>query len=156
MNQKEATRNQKQATLTNAITYRTRWADMDPNGHMRHSAYADYAADQRLVLLAEWGYDIKEFARLRLGPILFREETTFLKEVHIGEEIRVDSRLRSVNDDGTRWSILHTIYKADGRVAATVAVDGAWLDLDRRKLTTPPVELAMAFRELPLYEAPVK
>ena len=142
--------------MTNAITYRTRWADMDPNGHMRHSAYADYAADQRLVLLAEWGYDIKEFARLRLGPILFREETTFLKEVHIGEEIWVDSRLRSVNDDGTRWSILHTIYKADGRVAATVAVDGAWLDLDRRKLTTPPAELAMAFRELPLYEAPVK
>ena len=76
--------------------------------------------------------------------------------MHIGEEIRVDSRLRSVNDDGTRWSILHTIYKADGRVAATVAVDGAWLDLDRRKLTTPPAELAMAFRELPLYEAPVK
>ena len=142
--------------MTNATTYRTRWADMDPNGHMRHSAYADYAADQRLILLAEWGYDIKQFARLRLGPILFREETTFLKEVYIGEEIRVDSRLRSVNEDGTRWSILHTIYKADGRVAATVVVDGAWLDLDRRKLTTPPAELATAFRELPLSEAPVR
>ena len=142
--------------MTNAITYRTRWADMDPNGHMRHSAYADYAADQRLVLLAEWGYDIKEFAKLRLGPILFREETVFLKEVHIGEEIRVDSRLRSVNDDGTRWSISHTIYTADGRVAATVAVDGAWLDLDRRKLAVPPAELASAFRALPLYVAPTK
>jgi acyl-CoA thioester hydrolase len=142
--------------MTNATTYRTRWADMDPNGHMRHSAYADYAADQRLVLLAEWGYDIKEFARLRLGPILFREETVFLKEVHIGEEIRVDSRLRSVNDDGTRWSIMHTIYKTDGRVAANVAVDGAWLDLDKRKLTTPPAELAESFRALPLYEVPVK
>ena len=142
--------------MTDATTYRTRWADMDPNGHMRHSAYADYAADQRVVLLAAWGYDIKEFARLRLGPILFREETIFLKEVHIGEEIRVNSRLRTVNDDGTRWSIMHTIYKADGRVAATVAVDGAWLDLDRRKLTTPPVELSEAFRNLPAYEAPVR
>ena len=139
-----------------ATTYRTRWADMDPNGHMRHSAYADYAADQRLVLLAAWGYDIKEFARLRLGPVLFREETTFLKEVSIGEEIRVNSRLRTVNDDGTRWSITHTIYKADGRVAATVAVDGAWLDLDRRKLTTPPAALCEAFLTLPAYEAPVR
>ena len=142
--------------MTNATTYRTRWADMDPNGHMRHSAYADYAADQRLVLLAEWGYDIKEFARLRLGPILFREETVFLKEVHIGEEIRVDSRLLSVNDDGTRWSIRHTIRKPAGRVAATVTVDGAWLNLDQRKLTTPPAELAEAFRTLPAYEAPAK
>ena len=137
--------------MTNATTYRTRWADMDPNGHMRHSAYADYAADQRLVLLSEWGYDIKEFARLRLGPILFREETTFLKEVSIGEQIRVDSRLRSVNDDGTRWSIMHTIYKADGRVAATVAVEGAWLDLDRRKLTVPPAELTEMMRGLEPY-----
>lgn len=142
--------------MTDATTYRTRWADMDPNGHMRHSAYADYAADQRIILLAEWGYDIKAFARLRLGPILFREETVFRKEVHIGEEILVDSRLLSVNEDGTRWSILHTIRKADGRVAATVTVDGAWLDLDKRKLTTPPAALAEAFRALPAYEAPVQ
>ena len=142
--------------MTNVTTYRTRWADMDPNGHMRHSAYADYAADQRIIILAAWGYDTKEFARLRLGPILFREETVFLKEVHIGEEIRVDSCLRSVNDDGTRWSIRHTIYKTDGRVAATVTVDGAWLDLDKRKLTTPPAALAAAFRVLPAYVAPVQ
>ena len=140
--------------MTNSTTYRTRWADMDPNGHMRHSAYADYAADQRIILLAAWGYDIKEFARLRLGPILFREETVFRKEVHIGEEIRVDSRLLSVNEDGTRWSTLHTIYKADGRLAATVTVDGAWLDLEKRKLTTPPDALTAAFRALPRYEAP--
>ena len=46
--------------------------------------------------------------------------------------------------DGARWTIEHTIYKADGRLAATVTVDGAWLDLDRRKLTTPPAELAQA------------
>jgi acyl-CoA thioester hydrolase len=140
--------------MTNAITYRTRWADMDPNGHMRHSAYADFAADQRVLLLSQWGFDIKRFGELRIGPILFREETKFLKEVLIGEEIRVDSQLAAVSEDGARWSIVHTISKADGRVAATVAVDGAWLDLDRRKLTVPPAELAAAFNALPRYEAP--
>jgi acyl-CoA thioester hydrolase len=139
--------------MSNAITYRTRWADMDPNGHMRHSAYADYAADQRVVLLAQWGYDVARFAQLRLGPILFREETKFLKEVGIGEEIRVDGRLAAVNADGSRWTIVHTIFKADGRVAATVTVEGAWLDLDRRKLTVPPAELAAAFETMPPYEA---
>ncbi len=136
-----------------SVTYRARWADMDPNGHMRHSAYADYAADQRVVLLARWGYGVARFAQLRLGPILFREETRFLKEVSIGEEIRVDGRLASVNADGSRWTIVHTLYKADGRVAATVTVDGAWLDLDRRKLTVPPPDLAAAFATMPPYEA---
>jgi acyl-CoA thioester hydrolase len=139
--------------MTNAITYRTRWADMDPNGHMRHSAYADYAADQRVVLLAEWGFDLKTFAQRRLGPILFREETKFLKEIHIGEEIQVDSQLASVSEDGSRWTIVHRITKADGRLAATVTVDGAWLDLDRRKLTVPPAELVTAFASMPRYEA---
>ena len=139
--------------MTDAVAYRTRWADMDPNGHMRHSAYADYAADQRVVLLAKWGYGVAEFARLRLGPILFREETKFMKEVSIGEEIRVDGQLASVNADGSRWTIVHTIYKADGRVAATVTVDGAWLDLDRRKLTVPPAKLTAAFGTMPLYVA---
>jgi acyl-CoA thioester hydrolase len=142
--------------MDNAITYRTRWADMDPNGHMRHSAYADYAADQRVVLLSQWGYDVKRFAELRLGPILFREETKYLKEVSIGEEIRVDGRLASVNADGSRWSIVHTVFKADGRVAATITVDGAWLDLDRRKLTVPPAELTAAFASMPTYEAPAR
>ena len=126
---------------------------MDPNGHMRHSAYADYAADQRVVVLAGWGYNVAQFAKLRLGPILFREETKFLKEIHIGEEIRVDGRLASINEDGSRWSIVHTIYKADGRVAATVTVDGAWLDLDRRKLTVPPPGLAEALATLVPYNA---
>ena len=139
--------------MTDAITYRTRWADMDPNGHMRHSAYADFAADQRVVVLAKWGYDVKRFAQLRLGPILFREETKYLKEVNIGEEIVVDGQLAAVNADGSRWTIIHTIYKADGRVAATVTVDGAWLDLDRRKLTVPPAELTAAFSAMPIYEA---
>ena len=136
-----------------AVAYRTRWADMDPNGHMRHSAYADYAADQRVALLARWGYGVARFAQLRLGPILFREETKFLKEVGIGEEIRVDGRLVSMRADGSRWTIRHTLCKADGRVAATVTVDGAWLDLDRRKLTVPPADLTAAFAALPLFEA---
>jgi acyl-CoA thioester hydrolase len=138
--------------MTDSVTYRTRWADMDPNGHMRHSAYADYAADHRVVMLAQWGYGVARFAELRLGPILFREETKYLKEVSIGEEIRVDGQLASATEDGARWTIVHTIYKADGRVAATVTVDGAWLDLDRRKLTVPPAELAAAFSSMPPYQ----
>jgi acyl-CoA thioester hydrolase len=130
--------------MTHEQEYTVRWAELDPNGHMRHSAYADFAADQRVQWLATIGYDIRRFAELRLGPILFREETKFLKELHGGERIRVEGRVTAAAPDGSRWTILHTIYKADGRVAATVEVDGAWLDLDRRKLTVPPADLAQA------------
>lgn len=130
--------------MNHSQTYTVRWAELDPNGHMRHSAYADFAADQRVHWLASLGYTVQKFAELRVGPILFREETKFLKELHGGESIRVEGVVTAATPDGARWTILHTIYKADGRVAATVTVDGAWLDLDRRKLTTPPAELAQA------------
>ena len=140
--------------MNDTVTYRARWADMDPNSHMRHSAYADYAADFRVTVLAKWGYGIARFVELRLGPILFREETKFLKEISIGEEIWVDGHLARLNEDGSRWTIVHGIHKADGRLAATVTVDGAWLDLDRRKLAVPPAELVAAFRAMPLYETP--
>jgi acyl-CoA thioester hydrolase len=130
--------------MTHSQTYTVRWAELDPNGHMRHSAYADFAADQRVHWLASLGFDVKKFAELRLGPILFREETKFLKELHGGEQIKVEGRVTAGTPDGARWTIEHTIYKADGRVAATVTVDGAWLDLDRRKLAVPPPELAQA------------
>lgn len=128
--------------MPHSQTYTVRWAELDPNGHMRHSAYADFAADQRVHWLASHSYDLRKFAELRIGPILFREETKYLKEIHAGEEIRVEGRLMNGTPDGSRWTIEHTIYKADGRVAATVTVDGAWLDLERRKLTVPPAELA--------------
>ncbi|TVT39392.1 thioesterase [Hymenobacter setariae] len=132
--------------MPHSQTYTVRWAELDPNGHMRHSAYADFAADQRVHWLASYGYDLRKFGELRIGPILFREETKYLKEIHAGEEIRVEGRMASGTPDGSRWTIEHTIYKADGRVAATVTVDGAWLDLDRRKLTVPPPELAAALQ----------
>jgi acyl-CoA thioester hydrolase len=124
--------------------YTVRWAELDPNGHMRHSAYADFAADQRVHWLASAGFDVRKFAELRLGPILFREETKYLKEIHGGEKIKVEGRVTGGQPDGSRWTIEHAIYKADGRLAATVTVDGAWLDLDRRKLTVPPADLAQA------------
>ncbi|MDO7887919.1 acyl-CoA thioesterase [Hymenobacter cheonanensis] len=130
--------------MPHSQNYTVRWAELDPNGHMRHSAYADFAADQRVHWLASLGFDVKKFAELRLGPILFREETKYLKEIHGGEAIRVEGRVTGGTPDGSRWTIEHTLYKADGRLAATVTVDGAWLDLDRRKLTAPPAELAQA------------
>ncbi|NML65129.1 thioesterase [Hymenobacter sp. RP-2-7] len=128
-------------------TYTVRWAELDPNGHMRHSAYADFAADQRVHWLASLGFDVARFAALRLGPILFREETKYLKELHGGETIRVEGRVVSQTPGGARWTIEHTIYKANGQPAAIVTVDGAWLDLGRRKLTAPPAELAAAMQE---------
>ena len=55
-------------------TYEVRWADMDPNRHLRHSVYLDYAAQTRVALFSDYGLPIDEIAKMGLGPILFREK----------------------------------------------------------------------------------
>lgn len=136
-----------------AKTYTAIWADMDPNGHMRHSAYTDYAAHTRLEYLSDAGFTMAYFAEHQLGPILFREDTRFLREVRLGEAITVSSELAGLSEDGSRWRIVHTIRKPDGVVAATVTVDGAWLDLQRRKLTVPTAELTTTMARAARHES---
>lgn len=129
-------------------TYTIRWADLDANIHMRHSAYNDYAAQTRLMFMAENGFGMEWFRTHGVYPILFREETIFLKEVSGNEEIRVDAVLSRISEDGSRWSIINHFYKSDGSLAARLTVDGAWMDPVARKLKAPPETLSHLFDKL--------
>lgn len=128
--------------------YTIRWADLDANIHMRHSAYNDYAAQTRLMFMAENGFGMEWFKEQNVFPILFREETIFLKEIHGNESITIDARLLKMSTDGSRWSIMNRFYKTDGVLAAQLTVDGAWMDIVLRKLKAPPESLLHLFIEL--------
>ncbi|MBL0340290.1 MAG: thioesterase family protein [Bacteroidetes bacterium] len=129
-------------------TYTIRWADLDANIHMRHSAYNDYAAQTRLLFMAENGFGMEWFKEHNVFPVLFREETIFLKEIHGNENIRIDAILVKMSEDGSRWSIMNHFYKSDGTLAAKLTVDGAWMDIVARKLKSPPKDLMHLFDKL--------
>ena len=132
--------------------YTVRWADLDANIHMRHSAYNDYAAQTRLLFMAENGFGMDWFQKHNVFPILFREETIFLKEIHGNENIRIDVILVKMNEDGSRWTIQNNFYKQDGTPAAKLTVDGAWMDIIKRKLKAPPSEITALFNSLAIGE----
>jgi acyl-CoA thioester hydrolase len=131
------------------VTFNTKWSDFDPNRHMRHTAYNDYAAEVRVRFFQEHGLSINEFAKLNIGPILFKEETSFLKEIHIGENITVKMELEGVSKNIERWRFNHQIFNENGKLAAEIKVYGAWIDLVKRKLTSIPSKFAGIFEELP-------
>ena len=128
--------------------YIIRWADLDANVHMRHSAYNDYAAQTRLLFMAENGFGMEWFREHNVFPVLFREETIFLKEIHGNENISVDVVLVKITEDGSRWTIRNHFYKEDGTLAAKLTVDGAWMDIIIRKLKIPPPSLIDLFQKL--------
>ena len=132
--------------FTQKIT--VRWADLDPNGHVRHSVYYDYGAQARVALLERRGLGMKWMARNLIGPVLFREQAKFLRELHMSEEIEIDFQVAGESEDGRKWRIVHNIRRGD-ELCAVLDMDGAWLDLRARKIAVPPEDLRKAFRDLP-------
>lgn len=132
-------------------TVQLRWSDLDPNFHVRHSVYYDWGAFCRVEFLTQFGLDTKAMEQLGFGPILFREECVFRKEIREGDVITIDLTLIKARRNYSRWSIQHTIKKSDA-VAAVISVDGAWINVKERKLATPPQEAANVFSQMPLAE----
>jgi acyl-CoA thioester hydrolase len=131
------------------VNFKTKWSDFDPNRHMRHTAYNDYAAEVRVRFFQEHGLSINEFSKLNIGPILFKEETSFFKEIHIGENITVKMELEGVSKGIERWRFNHQIFNQSGKLSAEIKVYGAWIDLIKRKLTSPPPKFVSIFKDLP-------
>ncbi|MFD0766928.1 acyl-CoA thioesterase [Mucilaginibacter lutimaris] len=126
------------------------WSQIDANQHMRHSAYADVAAQSRLNMLGLVGLSPARLFEFKVGPVLFKEELFYLREVGLGDVIKVTCAVSRSRADGSRWSIRHEIYRADGVKAAIINADGAWIDMDKRKLTLLPPKLEGMFLNAPL------
>jgi acyl-CoA thioester hydrolase len=62
-------------------TFTLRWADLDPNGHVRHSVYYDWGAVARIAYLEKQGVGLDWMVRNGIGPVLFREEARFSREI---------------------------------------------------------------------------
>ncbi|MFD2969839.1 acyl-CoA thioesterase [Sphingobacterium bambusae] len=125
------------------------WAQLDPNRHLRHSAYADFCAQARSNMLNKAGLSLAEFAKNHIGPILFREELIYHREIGLDERIFVKVEMNRLNLKNYRFSFRHEIYKENGIKAATVNVDGAWLNLVERKLTGIPKEWEPIIAHIP-------
>ncbi len=114
------------------------WSDMDFNAHMRNTAYLDRAADLRMMFFAEHGFPASEFARLRMGPVVMKDEVEYFREVSLLETFSMTFEMAGLSPDGSRFILRNTAIRGDGKPIARVTSTGGWLDLAARKLTAPP------------------
>lgn len=128
------------------------WSQIDANRHLRHSAYADFCAQARSNMLNKMGLSLDDFAKQKIGPILFREELIYFREVKLDEFIKVDVQLTKLNKINGRFSFQHILYKENQVKAAEVNVDGAWLNLVDRKLTDIPSDWYEILEKIPKSE----
>lgn len=126
-----------------------RWSDLDPNFHVLHSRYYDYGAFCRMAFLVENGLTPELMKEYHIGPILFREECFFKKEIKFGDEVSINLKLSKMTSDYSRWSMEHEIWKNAEILAATTNIDGAWMDTQKRKLAIPPPLIKNIFETCP-------
>ena len=126
-----------------------RWSDLDPNFHVVHSKYYDFGAYCRMAFLIENGLSPSFMQEQNIGPILFREECVFKREILFGDKVTVNVKLDKVTADFGRWTMIHEIYKSEDTLAAIITADGAWLNTAIRKLTLPPAIVISLFESAP-------
>lgn len=128
---------------------RVMWSQIDANMHLRHSAYADFAAQARLQILESLGFSADALEKLQVGPILFREVLIYMREVRPNDSVKVTCTLTKCRADGSRWSFKQELFRGDDVLAAVINVDGAWIDMKARKLTGLPTEWIEKFMHIP-------
>lgn len=134
-------------------SFEVRWSDLDLNGHLRHSAYADYATDARLAHFMRHGMGPGRFLELGVSPVILREELRYLREISGSDPVEVDFRVAAMAPDGSRWRARHAFeIGAERKLAAIVTVDGGWFHLATRRLVPPPPEITTIFDLVPRTE----
>jgi acyl-CoA thioester hydrolase len=129
-----------------------RWSDLDPNYHLRHSVYYDWGAFLRFHFLNAHGLTAGVMHQHHFGPVLFREECVFKREILFGDIVEVNLKLTKSRKDFSRLSIIHEIYKNHDTLSAIITVDVAWIDTNLRKLTVPPISIHHTFEAIPKAE----
>lgn len=126
-----------------------RWSDLDPNFHLRHSVYYDYGAYCRISFLNEHGITPEAMMQHNIGPVIFREECLFRKEIRFGDSLMINLKLDKATPNTSRWTMVHEIWKNEDTLAAIITIDGAWLNTQLRKLAKPPEFFIQSFDKIP-------
>ncbi|MFN0176790.1 MAG: acyl-CoA thioesterase [Saprospiraceae bacterium] len=129
-----------------------RWADFDANFHLRHSVYYDFGATARLEFLTKFGLSYEWMQAEHFGPVLFREEAIFRREVRPGDSIFINLLVTKLRRDHARYSFRHEITLADGTLCAVMNVDCAWIDTNFRKIKVPSAQVGAILDALPKSE----
>ena len=132
-----------------AKTFTVRWADCDANGHMRNTAYSEYATEVRVAYLAEGGFTWERFVASRFGPVLLHEYVDYMREVRMGELIEVDFSVVGLSPDGARFKFEQDVWLPSRKKAARIVIAGGWMDLELRKLRLPPEDLLRVMQVAP-------
>ena len=118
---------------------------IDCNQHVSESSYYNIAIDVLQGLHQELGLN-DLFASEQTAPIVFSSNIEFFREVFVDEEVTIAVVLFPESPDFRKWRRLFEIYNQAGELSAKIISQGAFFDLQTRKVKAPSLGLYKAFK----------
>ena len=66
--------------------FAVRWSDLDANRHVRNTIFSEFATHTRFGFLESHGFAQGDFETMRFGPVMFREEIRYRREILFGDQ----------------------------------------------------------------------
>ena len=79
--------------------FQIRYSDLDTNGHVANTSYLKFSLDTRIGYMFANGLTAEIMRESGFGPVVFREDISYLKELHVPEKIEVHYWTKSLHDE---------------------------------------------------------
>lgn len=119
-----------------------RWSDLDANFHLANSSFMNFTSFARIDVLRKCGITLADLAKNKIGPAILREEISYFKEAHEGQEVMISVAITGQSENGEIYEFEHNLYdKQTGTHLAYSRLLGVWFSTAERKKMPPPEEL---------------
>jgi acyl-CoA thioester hydrolase len=119
-----------------SVQVTVRGYELDINGHVNHVAYYRYGEHARTEHLAAAGATFAVLSEHGLGPVLLETHVRFLRELHYGDEVDVESEF--VFDHPKTFAARAVLRRADGEVSCEIDSRMGIIDHATRRLVADP------------------
>jgi acyl-CoA thioester hydrolase len=82
---------------------KVRFYELDPYGHLNHSAFVQFFEVGRVELLDDAGLGLDEFSELGYQFVVTNIETAFEKSVMAGDVLTVETEVLEIRRASSRW-----------------------------------------------------
>ena len=113
---------------------------LDTFGHVNNATYLELYEEARWDFITKNKLGLETILETKIGPVLLDLTLTFKSELKNREKIKIISQAQAKMKNKYVMLVDQKILKEDGKVASTLTVSVAMMDLSARKLLSPNPE----------------
>lgn len=129
------------------LEFEIRWSDLDANRHMANSSYTKYCIDSRVHFFSTSGIEASVM-NADLGPVIFHEHYYYMKELHMGDKIKMSVCLRGNTEDYKFVELEHNMFNESGELVMYCTLIFTLMNLKDRSIALPTEQLIKAYNLL--------